>query len=440
MRIILKIIIVISWIIITVLFLFKENIILFYSPKVINLKEIIFSEKKVINTNIGVYFKEKKIGYIFINTYDYKDKYLIEAEGLLKISILGYREDIKFINFSAYNKLSGRINYELYIDSMLQKLYVSAKNINKNTIALRLICEDISIDERIRINPGDFRIKSKGSLTTSVIYKDLLINVYYTSDKKQKIKLIEVGEDLKFVFDEPATSTLTPLELSELICINSTEIIRNPRECKFLQVKLPSEILDNIPLDTNFQCIKGEYLIVDIRDFKKRLTQPFIPEETINEYLKSDAFIQSDDKYIKELAFNITSQAISDFDKIRKIYEWMNREIEKSYSFGIPIAREVLESKRGDCNEFSVLFAALSRSIGIPARIALGLVYHRGAFYYHAWNEVYLKNNWIPVDSIFNQFPADATHIKLITTDSFLAFDVLKYLTKLKNIQIISYE
>ena len=42
----------------------------------------------------------------------------------------------------------------------------------------------------------------------------------------------------------------------------------------------------------------------------------------------------------------------------------------------------------------------------------------RGAFYYHAWPEVYLDEGagrglWLPVDPTFNQFPADATHLRL---------------------------
>jgi transglutaminase-like putative cysteine protease len=60
----------------------------------------------------------------------------------------------------------------------------------------------------------------------------------------------------------------------------------------------------------------------------------------------------------------------------------------------------------------------MARSIGIPARIAVGLAFVRGAFYYHAWPEVYIDEGggrglWLPVDPTFNQFPADATHLRL---------------------------
>jgi hypothetical protein len=75
----------------------------------------------------------------------------------------------------------------------------------------------------------------------------------------------------------------------------------------------------------------------------------------------------------------------------------------------------------GDCNEHTALYVAMARSIGIPARIAVGLTYVRGitgAFYYHAWPEVYIDEGddrglWLPVDPTLNEFPADATHLRL---------------------------
>jgi transglutaminase-like putative cysteine protease len=36
-----------------------------------------------------------------------------------------------------------------------------------------------------------------------------------------------------------------------------------------------------------------------------------------------------------------------------------------------------------------------------------------GAFYYHAWNEVWI-GQWAAVDATFGQFPADATHVKFL--------------------------
>jgi transglutaminase-like putative cysteine protease len=69
---------------------------------------------------------------------------------------------------------------------------------------------------------------------------------------------------------------------------------------------------------------------------------------------------------------------------------------------------------RGDCNEHTVLYVAMARSIGLPARIAAGVVHVRGRFYYHAWPEVWLNGAWIAADPTLGQYPADASHIRFV--------------------------
>ena len=65
------------------------------------------------------------------------------------------------------------------------------------------------------------------------------------------------------------------------------------------------------------------------------------------------------------------------------------------------------------CNEHAVLLAALARAAGIPAQVEAGMVYQNGQFYYHAWNVFYL-GSWITADAAMGQFPADATHVRLV--------------------------
>jgi transglutaminase-like putative cysteine protease len=87
--------------------------------------------------------------------------------------------------------------------------------------------------------------------------------------------------------------------------------------------------------------------------------------------------------------------------------------LEKRITFSVPNAVQVLESKQGDCNEHTVLYVALARALGLPARTAVGLVYLNGSFYYHAWPEVWL-DEWVAVDPTFGQYPADASHIRFV--------------------------
>jgi len=97
----------------------------------------------------------------------------------------------------------------------------------------------------------------------------------------------------------------------------------------------------------------------------------------------------------------------------RQLLDWTYTALEKIPSVGMPTALSVLDSKQGDCNEHAVLFTALARAAGLPARVAAGVVYLDGAFYYHAWAEVWL-GQWVAVDPVFHQFPADATHVKFV--------------------------
>jgi len=85
----------------------------------------------------------------------------------------------------------------------------------------------------------------------------------------------------------------------------------------------------------------------------------------------------------------------------------------------------------GDCNEHAVLTAALLRAAGVPAQIEAGLVYQNGRFYYHSWNLAY-AGNWITVDAVFNQIPADVTHIRLTRGEGGVQLDLLGVMGKIK--------
>ena len=110
---------------------------------------------------------------------------------------------------------------------------------------------------------------------------------------------------------------------------------------------------------------------------------------------------------------------------------------DKNYKVGFGTAKQTLRDLQGDCSEHTVLFAGLARSLGIPSRIATGLVYHKDAFYYHFWPEVYV-GRWVAMEPTLGQIQADATHIKFIAspveTESALEFGegVLKTMNRLR--------
>jgi transglutaminase-like putative cysteine protease len=97
--------------------------------------------------------------------------------------------------------------------------------------------------------------------------------------------------------------------------------------------------------------------------------------------------------------------------RVRLLNRWVHDSLAKRTTIGIPNAATVLRTRSGDCNEHAALFTALARADGIPTRIAAGLAYIDGKFYYHAWPEVYLTD-WVAVDPTFGQVPADAGHLR----------------------------
>ncbi len=133
-------------------------------------------------------------------------------------------------------------------------------------------------------------------------------------------------------------------------------------------------------------------------------------------WLAPEPLIQSHDPRIAAQARRIIERERSPARVAELLTHWIHGTLHRTTprAGSVPSAEKVLETARGDCNEATTLFVALARSTGLPARTVAGLIYLNGRFYYHAWAEVYL-NDWIAVDPTFDQFPADAAHIRIAT-------------------------
>ena len=106
-------------------------------------------------------------------------------------------------------------------------------------------------------------------------------------------------------------------------------------------------------------------------------------------YLAAEPLLESDDPLIRAEAEVAVKGIEGDRARVERLTRYVNGLLDKKPTVSLPSAREVLRTKVGDCNEHTALFVAMARSLGIPARIAVGLVFMHGAFYYHAWPEVY---------------------------------------------------
>ena len=100
-------------------------------------------------------------------------------------------------------------------------------------------------------------------------------------------------------------------------------------------------------------------------------------------------------------------------DAARLLHDWVHDHMEPADTdVRFKTSLEVLEDLRGTCSEYTVLFAALSRAAGIPARVSVGFALSAaGELVPHIWPQVFV-GRWVEVDPSWNAFPVEAAHVK----------------------------
>ena len=105
--------------------------------------------------------------------------------------------------------------------------------------------------------------------------------------------------------------------------------------------------------------------------------------------------------------------------RAKKIYDWIVKNITYSlipettcWPRGKPISTYVYQHKYGDCGGQSMLFSAMCRTLGIPARATGGFQLLSGKPQGHFWAEFFLPNyGWVPVDTSIGQMAEYATSV-----------------------------
>lgn len=135
--------------------------------------------------------------------------------------------------------------------------------------------------------------------------------------------------------------------------------------------------------------------------------------DELTPYLVADAMIQCADPVMTAVADSLTDGATDAWDAATRISRFVDRSVDNVPTVSLPSAVDVLDNKRGDCNEHTILTVALCRAVGIPAVTCAGVVYvDNGIFGYHAWPAVWV-GEWVAMDPTFGQPVADCTHIVL---------------------------
>ncbi|MCX5868266.1 MAG: lasso peptide biosynthesis protein [Proteobacteria bacterium] len=226
---------------------------------------------------------------------------------------------------------------------------------------------------------------------------------------------------------EKPDSKSEPLpDLIQALAIPVKGKIDSPRELKYLKIVLNKVVLTGFDLTGHRQTLNDRTVEVRMEDPGRVSSYPLPWSEIVGggneakESLQATPFIPLGNAELVKAAKGAAEGNTDSLKAARSIMVWVNRNLKKVPTFSIPSALQILKDRQGDCNEHTLLFVALARQVGLPARMAAGIVYLEGKFFYHAWAEVYIgggDDGWITIDPVFAQLPADATHVRFISGD-----------------------
>jgi hypothetical protein len=227
-------------------------------------------------------------------------------------------------------------------------------------------------------------------------------------------------------------------DMTKAVSIASNVVFDRPEDLARLTVNLTGIDPARLRLGGGRQQLEGRRLTIEkesVALLPDTLSADDVAPMT-DPYLRPTPLIQSDHPRIQALAEEIARGAKTPIEKVERLVGWIEANIEPRPVISLPDALATLENRTGDCNEHSVLMAALARAAGIPTGIEAGLVYLRGRFFYHAWNRVYL-GRWITVDTLFGQIPADVTHIRLAEGSPEQQLDLMSVIGRLQ-VQVVA--
>lgn len=133
----------------------------------------------------------------------------------------------------------------------------------------------------------------------------------------------------------------------------------------------------------------------------------------MDKYLSETLMLDYSNSKIQELILQRNWKNMSEFERLKSIYNFVRDEIAFGYNKDDSIpASKVLKDGFGQCNTKGTLFMALLRACGIPCRIhgftidkklqkgaMTGIVYKNAPQnVFHSWVEVYFENKWYELE------------------------------------------
>lgn len=292
--------------------------------------------------------------------------------------------------------------YQIWTPSMLRPgRQGNLRVFNPLAMAISLVRFQVEREETL-----DFQGEKVKAFLVTLGTDDIPTKLWVNSDglvlrKEVPNGLVMKNEPGWEIFKNLSNTLKTPPDLPNLYSIPTDKTIQKPRELTHMSAKVKGP--------------NGEKSYHFTRQNPEPLKQLRLQDlqNLPTEALKAAPFMPVDDPDIQKLSREITGAESSVLSAALKIQSWVHRELTPAPTPAMADARQILKIKKGDCNEYTILFTTLARAAGIPTQPVAGLVYANGRFFYHAWAAIYL-NQWIYMDPTFNQMPVDATHIPLV--------------------------
>jgi transglutaminase-like putative cysteine protease len=122
-------------------------------------------------------------------------------------------------------------------------------------------------------------------------------------------------------------------------------------------------------------------------------------------YKRSDSLVPVNERF-RKMATQAIDGKKSDIERGRALYDYVLSYMKYDKSgdgWGRGDAVYACDAKTGNCTDFHALFIAMARSLGIPARFAVGFTIPAdkdgGVIEgYHCWAEFLAAGKWVPVD------------------------------------------
>ena len=295
------------------------------------------------------------------------------------------------------------------------------------------------VDVEIRqLPPQSIRLKDgKTIAVTRLEYwpgnqPEMLSSVYY--DSEFQAVLVEqplLGKILRFYRTDAATAlgeeNLQALDLQFLTALPLRRSLLNPENSKIMRMKFSVGDSEQISLpSSDFQTVEQ----VAPNSVVVKLTRPAVNADgTVvaapsrnttrpsSRFTESTRWLDTKNDTVRRMAVMGGGAVSNHREKCKRLTSYINSHLRlAAFSTSLQPASEVVKSRQGDCTEYAVLLAAVMRSQGIPARVAVGFAYvsNPASLVPHMWTEAWIDGQWIPFDATLGGEVNPLTRVKVM--------------------------